>query len=76
MPARLGADLAIGIAGVPGPNEIDGKPMGLAYVALASANGEKAMEFRVPPRRVTIKRRMANQALIELRKMVSGSRAT
>ena len=30
----------------------------------------KELELRVPPRRITIKRRVSNQALIELRKLV------
>ena len=37
----------------------------------AGADVVKEMELRVPPRRVTIKRRISNQALIELRKLVA-----
>lgn len=66
----LDADYAIGISGVLGPSEIEEKPVGLAYVAIVGAEAVQELELRVPPRRVVIKRRIANQALIELRKMV------
>ena len=72
---QLGADYGIGVTGAPGPSELDGRPMGLAYVAIARATSAgpqiiKELELRVPPRRITIKRRISNQALIELRKLV------
>ena len=44
--------------------------MGLAYIAIATATEVKEMELRVPPRRITIKRRVSNTALIELCKLV------
>ena len=67
----MGADFGIGITGVAGPAEIEGKPVGLAYLAIAgAANQLREMELRVPPRRMVIKRRLSNQALIELRKLV------
>ena len=72
---QLGADYGIGVTGAPGPAELDGRPMGLAFVAIARATSAgpqviKELELRVPPRRITIKRRISNQALIELRKLV------
>lgn len=69
---KMGADLGIGITGVDGPSELEGKPVGLAYLAIVGANDLKEMEIRVPPRRVTIKRRISNQALIELKKFIAG----
>ena len=73
--AQLGADYGIGIAGAPGPGDLDGRPMGLAFISIAKADAAgaqvvKDFELRVPPRRITIKRRISNQALIELRKLV------
>jgi nicotinamide-nucleotide amidase len=70
--AHLGADLGIGVTGVPGPVAVEGKPVGLAYLAIASASAVHAQEIRVPPRRVTIKRRVSNTALIELCKLLQG----
>ena len=72
---QMGADYGIGVTGAPGPTELDGRPMGLCYVAIARATSAgpqviKELELRVPPRRITIKRRISNQALIELRKLV------
>ncbi len=72
---QMGADYGIGVTGAPGPGELDGRPMGLCYLAIARASHAgpqviKELEVRVPPRRITIKRRISNQALIELRKLV------
>ncbi len=72
---QLDADYGIGVTGAPGPGELDGRPMGLAYIAIARATPAgpqviRELELRVPPRRITIKRRISNQALIELRKLV------
>ena len=72
---QLDADYGIGVTGAPGPGELDGRPMGLCYLSIARATSAgpqviKELELRVPPRRITIKRRISNQALIELRKLV------
>ena len=68
---NLGADFGIGITGVAGPVEEEGKPVGLMYVAITGPAGEKELQLRVPPRRITIKRRISNTALIELNRMVN-----
>jgi competence/damage-inducible protein CinA-like protein len=68
--ARLGADFGMAVAGAPGPAAVAGKPAGLAYLAIASASGVQEHELRVAPRRITIKRRVANTALIELCKLL------
>ena len=78
--AQLGADYGLGITGAPGPGELEGRPMGLAYIAIARSAGGgpqiiREMEVRVPPRRVTIKRRVSNTALIELRKIIGDANA-
>jgi len=67
----LGADFGIGIAGVDAQSSQEEKPAGLAYLGIAGPNGTKEMELRVPPRRITIKRRISNTALIELYKLVA-----
>ena len=70
---RLGADYGIGITGVAGPERVEDRPPGLAYLSIVGPGEGKEMEMRVPPRRVTIKRRMSNTALIELRKLLTAS---
>ncbi len=67
---NLNADLGIGVTGVTGPGELEGKPLGLAYICVTDGKHSREMEMRLPPRRVTIKRRVPNQALIELRRLV------
>jgi len=67
---NLNADLGVAVTGVPGPGEFEGKPLGLAYICVTNGEKTREMEMRLPPRRVTIKRRVPNQALIELRRLV------
>ena len=67
---NLSADLGVAVTGVPGPGEFEGKPLGLAYISVTNGEITREMEMRLPPRRVTIKRRVPNQALIELRRLV------
>ncbi len=67
---NLNADVGIAVTGVPGPGEFEGKPLGLAYICVSNGEKIRGMEMRLPPRRVTIKRRVPNQALIELRRLV------
>ena len=69
----LGADYGIGITGVAGPERVEDHPPGLAYLSIVGTGEGKEMEMRVPPRRVTIKRRMSNTALIELRKLLTAA---
>ena len=67
------ADVGIAVTGVPGPSEFEGKPLGLAYICISNGEKIREMGMRLPPRRVTIKRRVPNQALIELRRLVEGT---
>ena len=67
---NLNANIGVAVTGVPGPGEFEGKPLGLAYISVTNGNQTREMEMRLPPRRVTIKRRVPNQALIELRRLV------
>ncbi|MFB3119181.1 MAG: competence/damage-inducible protein A [Stenotrophomonas maltophilia] len=66
-----GADFGIGVAGVLGPGEQEGKPPGQIYIAIAADQELREFQLRVPPRRLVIKRRAANTALTELRKMIN-----
>ena len=71
---RLNADIGIGVTGVAGPDEIEGKPVGTLHVAIAlpSEAGEDVRHFpsRVPPRRTLVKLRAVSSSLIELRRIL------
>ncbi|GIS95044.1 MAG: CinA family nicotinamide mononucleotide deamidase-related protein [Chloroflexota bacterium] len=67
---NLNADLGVAVTGVPGPGEFEGKPLGLAYISVTNGHQTRELEMRLPPRQVTIKRRVPNQALIELRRLI------
>ncbi len=67
---RLDADYGIGIAGVSSPEGENGHPAGQIFIAIAGPDGVKELAMRVPPRRITIKRRGSNTALTELRKLI------
>ena len=70
---NLDADLGVAVTGVPGPGDFEGKPLGLAYICVTNGEQTREIKMRLPPRRVTIKRRVPNQALIELRRLVEGT---
>jgi PncC family amidohydrolase len=63
---QLGAAIGIGVAGVLGPAAVEDQPVGLAYVAIATANTLSTQGVHVPARRVPSKWRTSNTALIEL----------
>ena len=75
--AHFGADVGIGVTGVEGPEEIEGVPVGTYHIAIAlprPVDGDgpvKHFPGRLPPRRVTIRRRVASTALIELRRLLN-----
>ena len=69
----LGTDYGIAITGVSGPSELDGHPVGLVFIALHDGRQTQVQRHRLPPRRVTIKRRASAAALIELARVLKGS---
>jgi nicotinamide-nucleotide amidase len=62
--SRFGTDLAAGVTGIAGP-EADGsnKPVGLTYIAVASARGTESREYRFSGDRWSNRRQAAVQAL-------------
>ena len=64
---RSGADVGVGITGVAGPGELEGKPVGLAYIGIADGRDHKMREGRYPTRRIDFKLRVARTAMFELR---------
>ena len=66
----MGADYGIAITGVIGPEPVEDQPVGQVYVAIVGLRETRELQFRTPPRRIVIKRRVANTALTELRKLI------
>jgi nicotinamide-nucleotide amidase len=71
---RFGSTYAIGITGNAGPTaDIDGKPIGLVYISLATPEGTTFEELRYRGLREDIRRRATQQALFMLREAVLGA---
>ena len=66
----MAADYGIAITGVIGPEPVEAHPVGQVFVAIVGRKASRELQFRTPPRRIVIKRRVANTALTELRKLV------
>ena len=62
--AALQADIALSTTGIAGPNSDEtGKPVGLVYVGLATAQTTRVLELRLQGDRDTIRRESCRQAL-------------
>jgi PncC family amidohydrolase len=60
---QTGADVGVGITGVAGPEESEGKPVGTVYVALDVRGELKVTEGRHRSNRADIKRLATTRAL-------------
>jgi nicotinamide-nucleotide amidase len=69
---NLSADFGVGITGVAGPAEVEGKPVGTVYIAIDSELKSTSLSVRYPPRRQEIKRRAVYSALFKLRQLLLG----
>ena len=67
---RLAADIGIGVTGVAGPSEQEGKAVGTVFIALATKSAVKPVALRLPPRRAVVKYRSVTTALVELTRLV------
>ncbi len=67
---RLGADIGIGVTGVAGPDELEGKPVGTTHIAIYDGRETWLVEGRYPPLRHQVKRRATYHALFELQRML------
>ncbi len=67
----LGADIGIGVTGVAGPNEIEGKPAGVVYIGVDDGKSKRVIKGNYSGDRARVKRRATTAALFELRKMLS-----
>ncbi len=67
---KLEADIGIGITGVAGPAEIEGKPVGTVYIAIDAGKKKDAFSALYPLRRPEVKHRAVVSALFELRQLL------
>ena len=70
---RLEADIGIGITGVAGPDKLEGKEPGIAYIAVCDGKGKQTIKGNYPPRRPEVKRRATTAALFILRQRLLSS---
>jgi nicotinamide-nucleotide amidase len=68
---HLEADVGIGVTGVAGPNEMEGKPAGTVYIGIDDGKRKQVIKGNYPGDRARVKRRATTAALFELRKMLS-----
>ncbi len=67
---RLVADIGVGITGVAGPDELEGKPVGTVCIGIDDGKKKKVVAGRYPGDRARIKRRATTAALFELKKVL------
>ena len=72
---RLGADVGIGITGVAGPDELEGKPAGTVYIGITDGIITRSIHTAFPQHRLRIKRYAAMGALAELRRLLLDAQA-
>ena len=69
---NAGADYGIGVTGVAGPDELEGKPPGTVHLAVHDGRAPQAMSYTLYQGRLATKRRAVTTALALLRRMVMG----
>jgi competence/damage-inducible protein CinA-like protein len=66
---KLSADVGIGVTGVAGPDEQEGKPVGTVHIALYDGSGDpKTLSYQFAQSREMVKRRAVTAALSLLRR--------
>ncbi|MBT9161205.1 MAG: CinA-like protein [Dehalococcoidia bacterium] len=68
----LGADIGIGITGIAGPEQIEGKPIGTVYIGITDGTRTWSTRTIFPQHRRRIKLYAATEALSELRRLLQG----
>jgi nicotinamide-nucleotide amidase len=68
---RLSADLGVGVTGVAGPDEEEGKPVGTVHIALDDSSGDaRVVSYQFAQSREMVKRRAVTTALSLLRRVL------
>ncbi len=71
---RLEADIGVGVTGVAGPEELEGKPPGTVHIAVDDGVRKRTIAANYRPGRLTVKRMATTSALIEIRRLLLQSR--
>lgn len=67
---KLGADVGVGITGVTGPTEVEGKPVGTIVIGIDDKKNRRSFVKNYPGNLLQVKRRAATSALFELKKIL------
>jgi PncC family amidohydrolase len=74
---RLSADVGIGVTGVAGPDEQEGKPVGTVHIALDDGSGDvRLVSYQFAQSRQMVKRRAVTTALSLLRRVLLRHRSS
>lgn len=66
---KLGTAIGVGLTGVTGPIEIEGKPVGTIFVGIDDGQRKSSLAKNYPGNRLQVKQRAVTSALFELRRM-------
>ena len=67
---KLGATIGVGLTGVTGPAEVEGKPVGTIFVGIDDGQHRKGIAKNYPGNRLQVKQRAVTSALFELRRVL------
>jgi nicotinamide-nucleotide amidase len=67
---KLGTSIGVGLTGVMGPTEIEGKPVGTIFVGLNDGQRRQSFAKNYPGNRLQVKQRAVTSALFELRRIL------
>ena len=67
---KLGTSIGVGLTGVMGPTELEGKPVGTIFVGLDDGQHRQSSARNYPGNRLQVKQRAVTSALFELRRIL------
>lgn len=67
---KLGASIGVGLTGITGPHEIEGKPVGTIFISIDDGQHQHGSARNYPGNRLQVKQRAVTWALLELRRFL------
>jgi len=67
---KLAADIGVGLTGVTGPTEVEGKPIGTIFIGIDDGQRKQSFARDYPGNRLQVKQRAVTSALFELRRIL------